>query len=189
MTLTAEQKKTLFMLVILGVLGLGGGLWYWFMFGASGVAQAEKQTTDNLAEKKTFDVQLQKFEAFKKEVTDPGKYDALKERLNVMQARLPRTEEAFGFFDALDDILRKTNVSNLRLEKEKTNPEIRYTEIPYSVRSVGRYHEFGQFLDLVENSEKRFMRVKTIKLTNDSKRPTMHPIEVEIATYSFASHD
>lgn len=189
MTITAEQKKTLFMIVVLGVLGLGGCLWYWFMFGATGLTDAQTELTSATTEKKAIDAKLQEFADFRKKTDAPEGYEALKANLAVLESRLPKTEEAFGFFETLNDILRRTSISNERLEKEKTNPEIRYTEIPYSVRAVGRYHEFGQFLDLVENNDKRFMRVKTLKLTGNSKRPTQHPIEVEIATYSFASHD
>lgn len=189
MTLTAEQKKTFLMVVILGVLGLGASLWYWFVFGAGEVDLAQKQLEASVAEKRAFQAKLDEFEKFQKEVEAPGKYEELKAQLTAMESRLPKTEEAFGFIEALDEILRKTGVSNERLEKEKTNPEIRYTEIPYSIKAVGRFHEFGQFLDLVENNDKRFMRLKTLKITDDSKRPTLHPIEVEIATYSFASHD
>ena len=189
MTVTSEQKKTLILIVVLGVLALGGCAWYWYMLGRTAVAVSTKQANDAIEKQKVVDAKLEEFAKFKKDVEDSGTWEELKLRLSLIESRLPKTEEAFGFFEALDEILRKTSVSNQRLEKQKTNPEVRYTEIPYSIRAVGRYHEFGQFLSLVENNEKRFMRVKTFQITDDAKRPSLHPIGVEIATYSFSSRD
>ena len=189
MDITAEQKKILIVMAVLGVLILGASLWYWWMIGSASVIDAQKQTKTALAQKKDVDQKLQDFETFKKDVEDSGKWAELQDRLRILEGRLPKTEEAFGFIEALDEILRKTSISNERLEKGKISPEVRYTEIPYSIKAVGRYHEFGQFLNLVESNDKRFMRVKNFKISNDKKRPSLHPIEVEIATYSFASHD
>jgi Tfp pilus assembly protein PilO len=184
MNLNEEQKKILLMIVILPVLGIIGVTYYWFMLGGkSSVLAYEDRVEKAKTETANYQAKLNDIEDFKKR-TD-GKYDELQATIAQLEKRLPTTRQAIGFFAALDTILTNTGVTNLRLAADKINEQSRYAEIPYSIKAEGRFHEYGQFLNLVEDNPERFMRVKSMKVTNNSGKPTMHPINVNIATFKF----
>jgi type IV pilus assembly protein PilO len=183
MNLNDEQKKVLAMIVLFGVLAVGGVAYYWFMFGKASVLESNDRAETAKAETQSYQDKLGDIEDFKQRTE--GKYDELQDSIAQLEKRLPTTREAIGFFAALDTILTNTGVTNLRLAADKINEQTRYTEIPYSIKAEGRFHEYGQFLNLVEDNPERFMRVKTMKVGNNAGKPAMHPISVSIATFKF----
>ena len=60
-----------------------------------------------------------------------------------------------------------------------------YTDFPYEISGVSRYHEFGQLLNLIELNQERVMRVKTFEIDNEKKNPVEHPYDVTLASYVF----
>jgi Tfp pilus assembly protein PilO len=62
-----------------------------------------------------------------------------------------------------------------------------FTEMPYLIDSNAAFHEFGQFLNLIEENPNRFMRVSHIDVTNSREHPTVHPANLEITTFTL--HD
>ena len=109
------------------------------------------------------------------------------EYLKRIERKLPDRPDAPGFFQALTRILEVTRVTYSELTPLQQVVRTVYTEIPYRVKCRSRFHDFGQFLNLIEENPDRFMRVKTFTIDNDDLRPSLHPIEVEIGTFMFNS--
>jgi Tfp pilus assembly protein PilO len=99
--------------------------------------------------------------------------------------RLPSSPDAPGFLNSLVSVLRKTGLIQEGVRPDATSSFSQYTEIPYKINAHGRYHELGQFLTLVEQNPQRFMRVKNFKVINNLERPSIHPIDMQIATFMF----
>lgn len=114
--------------------------------------------------------------------------DKLKQEVALLEEaarRLPRSRDRFNFFVELSDILQLTGVRYSKIVPKKEIVKAFYTEIPYEIVCLARYHEFGQFLNMIEQNPRRFMRVKTFNIRNDKKRPSLHPITVGVATFMF----
>jgi Tfp pilus assembly protein PilO len=107
------------------------------------------------------------------------------ELLAQISAKLPDSPDAPGFYNALVKILQSTRINYTALEPKPPAERTAYMEIPYSITCAGRYHDFGQFLNLIEENPDRFMRVKSFSIDNSDKRPSIHPITVDIATFMF----
>ena len=99
--------------------------------------------------------------------------------------RLPSTPDAAGFYNELIRILRITGVLTKRVEPKANRGQTLYTEIPYGIENECRYHEFGQFLNLIEENQTRFMRVNSFDIKNNQQRPSIHPVTVNISTFMF----
>jgi Tfp pilus assembly protein PilO len=100
-------------------------------------------------------------------------------------AKLPSTVAPEEFFKAFEKILKTTRLSYSELKPLPLLERAIYTEIPYQLVGNGRYHDFGQFLNLVEENPDRLMRIKTFVIENDDSRPSLHPIKVQLATFKF----
>jgi Tfp pilus assembly protein PilO len=111
--------------------------------------------------------------------------DKQAETIKKITRRLPSSPDAPGFLNALLMTLGTTGIIQENVKPGQTTDRTLYTEIPYSVVAHGHYHAFGQFLTLIEQNPDRFMRVKKLKIENNLDRPSVHPIEMEIATFMF----
>jgi len=99
--------------------------------------------------------------------------------------RLPRSVEASDFFRILRDCVHRTNLSEIKVAKLKSINMGAYEEIPYMITCRARYHDLGQFLTLVEQNAQQIMRVKTLDLFSDLKRPSRHRVSLQVATFVF----
>ncbi len=114
--------------------------------------------------------------------------DKVKKELAILEEaakRLPRSLDRFNFFVELSDILQLTGVKYSKITPQKINVKAFYTEIPYVISCLARYHEYGQFLNMIEQNPRRFMRVSSFTINNDQKRPSIHPITVSVSTFMF----
>lgn len=180
--LTAQQKDAIkagFILAIVLLLGVGI---YWWQFSQPEVAAAK--TTISGLDKEVGDL--------KKQVADMNmaatNLDKLKEKQKLLEevaAKLPSTVAPQEFYRALEEILKVTRMSYSELSQLPLLERAVYTEIPYQIVGSGRYHDFGQFLNLVEENPNRLMRIKTFVIENDDARPSVHPLKVQLATFKF----
>ncbi len=114
--------------------------------------------------------------------------DKVKKDLGIVKEaakRLPGSRDRFNFFVELSDLLQLTGVKYSKIVPKKESVKAYYTEIPYEIRCLARYHEFGQFVNMMEQNPRRFMRVKYFTIGNDKNRPSMHPITLGVATFMF----
>lgn len=183
-SLTPKERdvvKALFILAVFCVAGLGY-YFYWFVKPQMKLdADAVKKLN---VEIKELDSRLAQMDEAEKNMA------ALKEKQAVLQqisAKLPNSIDAPGFYQALVKILQVTRVEYSSLRQLKEIVHSVYTEIPYSIVCRARYHDFGHFLNLIEENPDRFMRVKTFSVENQDKRPSVHPVTVQIATFMFNS--
>ncbi|MDK2970362.1 MAG: Pilus assembly protein PilO [Candidatus Sumerlaeota bacterium] len=182
MQFTEKQKQVLIVgLLFCGIL-LAFTIYFQFMFFKADVAAAKKDAAKKETEIANLEKDIRQMREF---INNDEELARLQERVEIAKKRLPSDPQAIQFLELLRDSLQKTNVSFSRIEKESTVTRSMYNEIPYVVKGSARYHEFGQFINLIECHPERFLRVSEFTLDNNNNRPTIHPMNVRISTFMF----
>ena len=170
MNLSDGQKSSLLLTVFLGVVGLIVVGYFHFMFGRGMVSSYERRRQDT----------EQKVEVLEQDLAQVR--ELVGQRVT---RRLPSSPDAPGFLNALLTTLSTTGIIQEEVKPAGASERALYTEIPYTVNAHGRYHSIGQFLTLIEQNPERFMRVRNMTIKNNVKRPSVHPIEMDITTFKF----
>ena len=181
-SLTANQRTALLSTIIFGGVIIGVTFYLYFMLGVKAISGKNDQIEKTKKKISGLTAQLKEMDELDK-VKD--QFDIIAAKLDRISRRLPSIPEAPEFLNALSSAIRATGISARKLAPEKENDFDRFTEIPYSIEGVGRYHEIGQFLTIVEENPQRFMRVKSLKIENDKDRPSLHHFSMGIATFMF----
>ena len=182
--MTAQEKDVVKAGILLAVV-LFAAVAYYYYFLVTDQVRGDKIRIEGIAG------DIKKLEAEQRDIASAfDNLEQLKKKaeyLKRIERKLPDRPDAPGFFQALTRILEVTRVTYSELTPLQQVVRTVYTEIPYRVKCRARYHDFGQFLNLIEENPDRFMRVKTFTIDNDDLRPSLHPIEVEIGTFMFNS--
>lgn len=182
LNLNEQQKFGLLITAFVGVVCLILIGYFHLMIGRGMIADYERHADNLQVEVRKLETQLHDINAT---INEKGEVLKQRETIEKITRRLPSTTDAPGFLNALITILATTGVLQEEVKPDATNAMSLYTEIPYSIKAQGHYHAFGQFLTLLEQNPDRFMRLKSLKITNSLERPSVHPIEVNIATFMF----
>ncbi len=179
---TEKQKQALTVGLIFAVLlGVVVG-YYYFMVASKAVASSKKKQATLTAEIDKNQKELDNINDF---LADTAEQERLRVKVESAKRRLPNDPEAIEFLSILQDSLKKTGVSFTRVAPLSPINRYMYRELPYEIKGAARYHEFGQFLNLIECHPDRFMRVTRFTIQKNDKRPSIHPIEVGISTFMF----
>ncbi|HUT24257.1 MAG TPA: type 4a pilus biogenesis protein PilO [Sumerlaeia bacterium] len=184
MAFNQEQKKAFMAVVIFGVIGLILMAYFWFMVFKGRVQGDKDKAVELRAELKKVESKLREIQKLR-DLTQTPEYEELKRAIDEVSKLLPKSAESPEFLRELGGILRSTDIRQKRLARGALQEFALFTEIPYAIEVNGPYHEFGQFLNLVEENKGRFMRVRNLTVSNDAARPSRHPISVDIATFMF----
>jgi type IV pilus assembly protein PilO len=180
--LTAQQKDAIKAGLILGFVLLIGVAAYYWQFAKPEVEAAEKKVT-------ALDSEIANLKKQIREMDDAAaNVEKLKEKQRLLEevaAKLPSTAEPQEFFRTFSEVLKITRMSYSEMKQLPLLERAIYTEIPYQIVGRGRYHDFGQFLNLIEENPNRLMRIKTFVIENDDNRPSVHPLKVQLATFKF----
>lgn len=182
MSLTDKQKTLLMLMVFGGIVGLIVVGYFHFMIGRGMVNKYARQAEEVRGEVADLEDQLDSIKAL---LSQKEEIQAQAEMIEKVTRRLPSSPDAPGFLGALVMSLATTGIIQEEVVPDSTATRALYTEIPYTVNAHGYYHAVGQFLTLIEQNPDRFMRIKKFKMSNNLERPSIHPIEMEIATFMF----
>ena len=182
LNLNEQQKMGLLITLFVGVVGLILIGYFHLMIGR-GMINSYERRTDNM-KKELGDLQAQ-LNQINKTINQKAEVEKQAEAIRKITRRLPSSPDAPGFLNALVAILGTTGIVQEEVKPDATTQLSLYTEIPYTIKAQGHYHAFGQFLTLLEQNPDRFMRIKNLKLSNSLERPSIHPIEMNIATFMF----
>lgn len=183
--MTEKNKQALTIGVIVGILLAGLVAYYYFMMVRPEVIASQKRQDGLKVEIKKNQDRLAELNAY---LADKNERERLVAELEAAKRRLPSDPEAIEFLDILRTSLTRTGVTFTYVGQKPMVSRGLYREIPYDVRASARYHEFGQFLNLIECHPDRFMRINAFTVTKNDKRPSIHPISVGISTFMFASN-
>lgn len=180
--LTPQEKDAVKAGAILAVVLIAGLYYYDFQIldadvkkNSKQVEELKKQITEHKARIKEFDLMAQNMEEVRRQ-------QAL---LAEVAKRLPKSADPQGFFLALEPVLRATQFEYSELLPQPTAERTAYIEIPYRIVGRSRYHDFGQFLNMIEENPDRLMRIKSFTIENQVMRPSIHPVQVEVASFMF----
>jgi len=178
-----DPKKTGVMITLFtGCIGLILIGYFHFIIGRGLINGYSVQRVNTQKELKDLKIQLAQINITLKQKDELEKEA---ETIKKITRRLPSTVDAPGFLTELVSILSTTGIIQQEVKPDQNTDRSLYTEIPYTIKANGHYHAFGQFLTLIEQNPSRFMRVKNMKISNSLERPSIHPIEMEIATFMF----
>jgi Tfp pilus assembly protein PilO len=182
MNLTDKQKKGLIVTLFIGAVGLIVIAYFHFMIGRGMINNYTRQSEDARKEIAELGDQLQ---SIKDLMGQKDEIESQAAMIRKVTRRLPGSPDAPGFLGALVTSLGTTGIFQEEVRPDRNISRALYTEIPYRVKAHGYYHAFGQFLTLIEQNPDRFMRIKSLKLSNNPDRPSVHPIDMEIVTFMF----
>lgn len=168
-------------LVLAVVATAAVGYYSWSV--ASTERQSRQKNIESLSEevkaKEKMLVEIKKF------IQDRDKIEVLVRQLAEKAKRLPWTVGAIEFYTVVGDCVRRTNISDMFITVRPPVVRGHFTEFPYQISCKARYHELGQFLTLIEQHSKQIIRIKSLEITNDLRRPSRHPVKMEMATFRF----
>ena len=182
MILTTKQKEGLKAGGILLAVVVAAVVYMDIMFWRPDLTATQKKIETARADVKTMESRIREIDR------EMANIDLLKQKQDLLKrisAKLPDSVDAPGFYNALVKILQVTRIDYSELEPLAPQERSAYVEIPYRITCKGRFHDFGQFLNLIEENPNRFMRVKSFTVENQKERPSIHPLSVEIGTFMF----
>ena len=170
--------------IILVMMGSIIFLGYWFhtkdqLLELDKTAQLEKDLKF-IFEKKA--EQATNLEAYEQQLED------MRESFGAMLRQLPNQTEVA---DLLVDISQTGLASGLEFELFKPlpeNPKEFYAELPISIRVVGEYHEFGNFVSGVA-ALPRIVTLHDIHISRVGKSKTLLGMNVTAKTYRYLEQD
>ncbi len=182
MQLTEQQKQALIAGLILGTAILIVLILVGFMFVFDEVRQARNDVERLRTQIRQDQQSLRRIQNF---LDDDETYRQVEEAFARVESRLPADQDPFDTFETLRGYFEGTAVAFTRIEPRSSADRGRFTEYPFTIRGSARYHEFGQLVNLIECDPNRLMHVTDFRLQNSDRRPSLHPMEVGIVTFSF----
>jgi Tfp pilus assembly protein PilO len=182
MMFSESDKRTLQTAVVAGVVAMLGLFYYSWAFVNPDIGGTEKSIADlqeEIKRKEATLAELKKWEGRTNEIA------SIVQDLEAKVQRLPKTSEASDFLRILRDCVRRTNLSDIKIGRVRNVPMGAYEEIPYMITCRARYHDLGQFLTLVEQHPDQIMRLKTLSMASDLRRPSRLNVVVQVATFAF----
>lgn len=182
MTLTEQQKTTL---IVTGILGVSIFIIIvYFMFAFINPAVSDARATSE-----TLQTEIRKnretLAEYQRYLDNEEAHRELRERFRTIEARLPSEQDPFAVFSLLREYFEGSNVFFSFLDPGDMTDRGRFREFPFTIRGSADYHAFGQLVNLIECNPDRLMHVTSIRLTNSERSPSIHPMEVGIATFTF----
>lgn len=119
------------------------------------------------------------------------RHEKLQEELNNLQKLLPGQERFSEFLAVLAEIAGKTGVKVTSITPLSQKREDPYQEISIEMYARGGYHNFGKFLNRLENSSRLFVDVKDfwIKANSDLKNYEIHTIFTTFGLLEVSEHE
>lgn len=180
--LTPQERDAVKAGGILAVVLAAGLLYYDIQILSADIKKNEAQVEALKATIKEHKEKIAEFNAMAKNMEEVRRQQAL---LAQVVKRLPKTADPQGFFQALEPVLKSTQFEYTELLPQPTAQRTAYIEIPYRITGKSRYHDFGQFLNMIEENPDRLMRIKSFTIINQNDRPSIHPVSVEVASFMF----
>lgn len=182
MAMTEKNKQAL---LVGGILG-GAIFIILVYFGMTTTLPKIKTMQEETEKAKTSAAAAQKKVAdYKALLADKARYEQVQEAFMRVSSRLPSLQDPVDVFELLKGFFEGTDVQFSYLEPGRQTKRGKYMEYPFVIRGTARYHEFGQLVNLIECNPDRLMHVSTFKLANNDRRPSIHPMQVGIATFTF----
>lgn len=132
-------------------------------------------------ELKSMESEIANIDRYKKEI------DAYKDKVERYERMLPVEQEVPNLLENLSGMARGSGVKIVGITPVSTSEgKMRegniYQEIPVLISAKSGYHELGNFMDKLEDSD-RFMKVADIAINANKGAPRKHDLEVLILTY------
>ncbi len=182
MTFSEQEKKTIFLGIFIAAMIVAGSIYYYIMFVKKEIEVNNTKMTKLSKEIKDVEKELKEMQRF---MGKEEEVSSMKKLVETASNRLPSSHNEYEFLEQLIEVLRYSKVSQHALIPKTSIAQTMHTEFPYEINLKAKYHQFGTFLNLVEENPNRFIKVNSFTVANDDKNPSIHPIKVEISTFMF----
>ena len=119
-------------------------------------------------------------------LADADQRQRLMAQVESAQRRLPTDQQAEEFLDILRIAMRDTGVAFSSIAPPSSPVQrSNYEELNFTIRGSARFHEFGQFVNIIECHPDRFMRVSGFTIGQNARRPSIHPVNLNVSTFLF----
>ena len=182
MAFTERDKKNLQVGLFLAVVVAAVVLYVHFVF----LSRANTQDKNKIEQIQNEMPELSdRLNDMKLMVSKDGEIREQQTLIQDIKKRLPSDPQETEFYTLLINMLKTSGVKNKRVRPDEIHPTALYTEIPYIVEGFARYHNLGEFMNLVEINSKRFMRISGFLIENADEHPSRHPVKIKISTFTF----
>jgi type IV pilus assembly protein PilO len=145
--------------VVVGVMALlGGGYWYFFysdMLEEQAQLETAQQRLDK--EKRDYDKRKQEYLAFRNEV------NALLEEQKELLRVLPKKDDIEQFIESVQAQIELSGLSKVSSVREAAQPVEMYVKIPIKMSLTGSYHQINHFFKQV-GELKRIVNIEDLAL-------------------------
>lgn len=179
-----QDKKVLQVILVIAVIAGLGLFYYSWAVVKYEVRRLDSDIKKYQQDKKTKQTQLRELKKWEgREAVIEQMAAELKRRVQ----RLPTSPEAREFYAILRQCIGMANLSEITkiVRTKGTDLGSDVAEIPYQITCRAGYHDLGKFLELVEQHPKQIIRLKSLDVQTDLKRPTQHKVSLEVATFVF----
>ncbi|MDP3804073.1 MAG: type 4a pilus biogenesis protein PilO, partial [Candidatus Omnitrophota bacterium] len=133
------------------------------------------------ADIKSQEIEIANIDKYKSEI------GAYKDKVERYERMLPAEQEIPTLLESLSGMARSSGVkivgiTPVAISEEKKQEGQIYREIPILISAKSGYHELGNFLDKLEDSD-RFMKVADIEIKANKAAPRKHDVEQLVLTY------
>lgn len=182
MALSEKNKQGLLVGGIFGGALLIIIVYFGFMMIRPKVAGWDKQSEELTSKADTTEKKIKEYRDL---LADTRTRIQIEDQFTRIARRLPSNQDPIEIFEILRSYFEGSAVVFNYLEPGVAKNRGAFTEYPFTIRGSARYHEFGQLVNLIECNPERLMHVTNLRLTNNERRPSIHPMEVGIATFTF----
>lgn len=178
--MSKQNKVTLQVLAFVFILiciGAGVGKLMFLDEHIAGMNKKIKATETSIKEREAEMKTLTDLENRREEI------EAIRAKVEKQAERLPSADEIPNLILIIKRMLMLTSVRVNSASQEKSETRQFYREIPYKLTCRSGYHNFGQFLNLIEVNPDRLMRIKKLEIELNEKNPTLHNVDMTIAAY------
>jgi len=112
---------------------------------------------------------------------------SMKEKISLYENKLPTEHEVPILLEDLSRMAQETYVKIKGINPSVTKGARKgnkkpYREIPIQISAQSGYHELGEFINKMENTD-RFMKIQGIQIKSNPKNMRLHNIELDVSTF------
>lgn len=180
MTLTKDQRAV----VVMVVLGLGGGFWFW-KYPAAQISQDLKTHRDQLVNLES-KIAVAKARAERLDTLQAEK-TALEQEVRELERRLPTAKEIPKLLRSLAREAQKHRVTMSAFAPQTVVPQQYFNEVPFNVTFSANYHTLARFFSALAQGERLIgERNLTLNATSAKDDPsTTVNVTVTLIAYSY----
>ena len=178
--MSEQSKKVMILGVFLAIMLMAGGVYAKFMMLDPTVNKWGDEVTTIKEEIVVLEDELQELVELEDRRAD---IESIRSQVDDKSRRLPTEDQVPNIINIVRSMLRATRVDFISFTPMAANQRLHYKEKPVEITCQASFHMFGQFVNMIEVSPDRIMRIKEFEIKINEERPDLHEIDMTVAAY------